>query len=59
MNTVFSHYIVLRTRIGEVIQLHAFLEKEEVPHVYLEGPGVHDMVFWSEYIVKAIEWMFG
>ena len=39
-------------------QLNTFLTKEEVHHVYLEGPGVHDMVFWSEYIVKAIEWMF-
>ena len=40
-------------------QLHAFLKQEEIPHVYLEGPGIHDMVFWSAYIVKAIEWMAG
>ncbi len=39
-------------------QLHAFLEQENVPHQYLEGPGVHNMVFWSEYIVRAIEWIF-
>ena len=40
-------------------QLHAFLKQEEIPHVYLEGPGIHDMAFWSAYIVKAIEWMAG
>ena len=40
-------------------QLHTFLSKEEVPHVYLEGPGVHDMVFWREHIRYIVEWMFG
>lgn len=39
--------------------MHRFLEEQEVPHVYLEGPGIHDMVFWSVYIAKAIRWMFG
>ena len=39
--------------------MHRFLEEQEVPHVYLEGPGIHDMVFWSAYIAKAIRWMFG
>ena len=40
-------------------QLHRFLQAEEVPHVYEEAPGQHDMVFWSEHIVKVIRWMFG
>ncbi len=39
--------------------MHRFLEAEKVPHVYREGPGIHDMVFWSEWIVKVVEWMFG
>lgn len=40
-------------------QMHAFLVEEDVEHVYVEGPGVHDMAFWSEYIVKVVDWMFG
>ena len=40
-------------------QLHRFLEAEGVPHEYHEAPGRHDMVFWSEHIVKAADWMFG
>ena len=38
--------------------MHRFLEKEKIAHEYHEGKGVHDMVFWSEYIAKAIDWMF-
>ena len=37
---------------------HRFLEKEKIAHEYHEGKGVHDMVFWREYIAKAIDWMF-
>ena len=37
---------------------HRFLEDEKIPHEYHEGKGIHDMVFWSEYIRKAVEWMF-
>ena len=39
--------------------MHRFLESESIPHEYHEGKGIHDMNFWSEYIVKAAEWMFG
>ena len=39
--------------------MHRFLQEESIPHEYLEGPGQHDMAFWNEYIVKAVEWMFG
>ena len=38
--------------------MHRFLESEGIPHEYHESKGVHDMNFWSEYIVKAAEWMF-
>ena len=37
---------------------HAFLQKENVPHEYFESAGGHDMVFWNEYIVKILAWMF-
>lgn len=40
-------------------EMHAFLEKEKVPHLYYESAGNHDMVFWHEYIIKAVDWMFG
>ena len=39
--------------------MHRFLESESIPHEYHEGKGIHDMNFWSVYIVKAAEWMFG
>ncbi len=40
-------------------EMHRFLEKEGIEHLYLEGKGIHDMVFWREYITKGVEWMFG
>ena len=39
-------------------EMHAFLSAEQVEHTYIEGPGIHDMVFWSKYIVKGIEWIY-
>ena len=39
-------------------EMHRFLEAEGVPHEYHEGPGIHDMVFWTEYIQKIVRWMF-
>ena len=38
--------------------MHRFLEAEGVPHEYHEGPGIHDLVFWTEYIQKIVRWMF-
>ena len=40
-------------------RMHLFLEEEKIPHRYYESAGNHDMVFWNEYIQKAVEWMFG
>ena len=40
-------------------EFHRFLEKEGIAHQYYESKGVHDMVFWREYIAKGVEWMFG
>lgn len=39
-------------------EMHRFLEAEGVPHEYHESPGIHDMVFWTEYIRKIVLWMF-
>ena len=40
-------------------RMHQFLTDEKVAHQYFESKGGHDMAFWHEYIVKAVEWMFG
>ena len=40
-------------------QMHRFLEAEGIPHEYHESKGIHDMVFWHEYIAKIVAWMFG
>lgn len=40
-------------------QMRKFLLDEQIPHQYYESKGGHDMVFWHEYIVKAVKWMFG
>ena len=40
-------------------EMHRFLEKEGIDHLYYESRGIHDMVFWREYITKGVEWMFG
>ncbi len=34
----------------------AFLKEKGYPHTYVESAGVHDWVFWREYIVKALQW---
>ena len=38
--------------------MHRFLESEGILHQYHESKGIHDMVFWQEYITKACDWMF-
>lgn len=40
-------------------EFHRFLESEDIPHVYEEAPGNHDMDFWSRYVEKFIPFMFG
>jgi enterochelin esterase-like enzyme len=40
-------------------ELHRFLEEQNVPHVYEEDTGIHDMVFWSKYVEKFIPIIFG
>ncbi len=33
-----------------------FLENENANCVYEEGPGIHDWVFWNQYIQRGLEW---
>ncbi len=39
-------------------EMHQFLDRIGVEHVYLESAGNHDMKFWNEYAVKFSEMMF-
>lgn len=39
-------------------RFHKFLEEQEIPHVYRESAGSHDMTFWNEYAVKFVKEMF-
>ena len=39
-------------------QMHKFLQEQGIDHEYHEGPGKHDMIFWTEYITKIVHWMF-
>ena len=39
-------------------KFHRFLESEGIAHEYHESAGSHNMVFWQEYIVKILDWMF-
>lgn len=38
---------------------HRYLEETDIPHIYLESKGDHNMDFWKEYSAKFIEMMFG
>ena len=38
-------------------EFHRFLTEEGVAHQYHEAPGIHDMRFWSEHIVRIVDWM--
>ncbi len=39
--------------------LHQFLLAQQVPHIYREAPGEHNMAFWSKHIARVVRWMFG
>lgn len=38
------------------IEFKNFLESKKVPVCFNEGPGIHDFVFWREWLVKGLEW---
>lgn len=37
---------------------HRFLENSGITHKYYESKGGHDNIFWNEYSLKAIKWLF-
>jgi len=36
---------------------HEFLDKNNVKHTYVEGPGGHTWEYWDEYILKTMNWL--
>lgn len=38
------------------VEFKNFLQEKKVPVTFVDGPGIHDFVFWREYLVKGIEW---
>lgn len=34
-----------------------FLDKENVPHTYIESKGIHNWDFWNEYLEESIKWL--
>lgn len=38
-------------------RLHEFMEKENIPHVYAEGDGMHDWVYWQRHMEPALKWL--
>ncbi|MGM9643301.1 MAG: alpha/beta hydrolase [Eubacteriales bacterium] len=34
-----------------------FMQKTDFDYTYAEGPGIHNWVFWNEWVEKAIIWM--
>lgn len=40
---------------GRNQRFRRFLEEEEVPFTYEDGPGVHDWFFWNEYLDRGLK----
>ncbi len=38
-------------------EFHRFLQEEDVPVTYVEGPGIHNWAFWNQYLEPSIQWM--
>lgn len=45
--------------VSENRSLDAHLTKIGLNHTYLESPGMHDWIFWDNYIEKALIWLDG
>ncbi len=41
------------------IAFHNMLKEEEIPHKYLEYPGLHEWKFWDEHLYECIDFVIG
>lgn len=58
--TIPAIYIACGTEdflLKENRAFHKFLQNENVPVQYVEGPGAHDWDFWNRYLEASIQWM--
>ncbi|PWK75820.1 S-formylglutathione hydrolase FrmB [Mucilaginibacter oryzae] len=39
--------------------LHKKLEKEKIPHIYEENPGVHEWSYWGKHILSTLKFFAG
>lgn len=44
-------------RYQDSVDLKKFAEELEIPIVFEQGPGKHDMIFFDEYIQRILKWM--
>ncbi len=40
-------------------QFIAYLDKQNVPYQFEDGPGKHDYAYWDKAVKRAIEWFVG
>ncbi len=41
---------------GSNVKFRGFMENSDFDYTYGEGPGIHNWVFWNEWVEKAIKW---
>ena len=39
-------------------QFKAFLDEQKVSATFVTAPGIHDFVFWREYLEQGLKWAF-
>lgn len=40
-------------------KLHRFLIEQEIAHLYKEGEGVHNWVYWNKHLELSVQWLLG
>lgn len=43
--------------IAQNRKLHRFLEDMQIPHLYAEGEGAHDWLYWNKHLTAAMDWL--
>jgi S-formylglutathione hydrolase FrmB len=43
--------------IQENRNFHKYLADLDIKHEYVEGPGIHDWIFWNTYLARALTWL--
>lgn len=43
--------------ISQNHKLHCYMEENDIPHVYYEGEGAHDWIYWNLHLAQAMDWL--